>query len=48
MRIMSSAPQLREILREALAGQITASDQEFAAAAERFARALGDLEVEAR
>jgi len=48
LRIMSSAPELREILRENLGSQITASDEEFAAAAERFVRALGDLEVEAR
>ena len=45
---MSSAPQLRDILGETLGAYSAASDQEFAAAVERFVRAIGDLEVEAR
>ncbi len=48
LRIMSSAPELRRILGEALAGQVIGSEQELAAAVERFVRALGDLEVQAR
>jgi beta-lactamase regulating signal transducer with metallopeptidase domain/predicted nucleic acid-binding Zn-ribbon protein len=45
LRIMSSAPELRDILGEALGAQSSAGDQEFSAAVERFIRAIGDLEV---
>jgi hypothetical protein len=47
LTIMSSAPRLREILGATLGGRSTVSEQEFAAAVERFVRALNDLEVEA-
>ena len=48
LRVMSSGPELREILSEALAGQVTATEDEFAAAVDRFVRALGGLEVRAQ
>ncbi len=47
LRVMSSSAEVRAIVSETLAGRVTASEEEFAAAVERFVRALGDLEVAA-